>query len=413
MLLSGFAHVLYVASGIFAIWAIAIIFFPAKAMPLLVASILAIAAALFFTAYKAQQAGRIEEWMRWVPSLVVTPVFALSVFENNTYALTTITVVLAIHALFLPKSAGRWLMMLTLLIGLLPFASEDAIDVKLWVRLMLAAFLGLALLDFAGRRILWMTKWLEESQVKLTKQNHELIVAKAALEDHKEFLEDVVQRRTSELESSNASLTQTKSDLEKINLKLEQLVSARTEELRNVNRELSEAVLQLERLADTDGLTGLYCRRRFLELATSEVLRAIRYGSRLSLIMLDVDHFKLINDQYGHHAGDVALTALAAFLNGSKRANDIVGRLGGEEFGILLPETSLSEAAIVGERIRSGIEALRLSDSGKSFGMTVSLGVVHLQNDSLDELLNRADELMYQAKARGRNRLVSDSPDAR
>jgi diguanylate cyclase (GGDEF)-like protein len=144
-----------------------------------------------------------------------------------------------------------------------------------------------------------------------------------------------------------------------------------------------------------------------MELAKSEVLRSIRYGTALSLIMLDLDHFKSINDQFGHHAGDVALTALAAFLDNTKRANDIIGRLGGEEFAILLPETPLDDARMFAERIRAGIAEISLNDSGNSFRMTASLGIVQLQSESLDELLSRADGLMYQAKAQGRDRIIS------
>lgn len=407
VLLNGFINVLYVTSAIFVIWAVVVMFFPAKSMPLLLVGILVIAATLYGTARMARQQGRIETWMRWVPSLVVMPVFVVSVYNNHTYALTSITVVLALHALFLPKLAGRWMMALTIGVALLPFATSESIDLKLWVRLMFAALLGLVLFDFAGRRILMLAKWLEESQVELTEQNRELAAAKVDIEKHRDHLEGLVHERTAELEATNASLGLAKSELEGMNLRLERLVSERTEELLQTNQKLSDAVRQLEKLAETDGLTGLYCRRRFMELAKSEVLRSLRYGAALSLIMLDLDHFKSINDRFGHHAGDVALTALAAYLDNTKRANDIIGRLGGEEFAILLPETTLEDARVVAERIRSGIAAISLNDSGNSFGMTASIGIVQLKSDSLDELMSRADGFMYQAKAQGRNRIVT------
>lgn len=407
MLLSGFVHVLYVACAIFVIWAVAVVFFPVKAMPLLVAGILFIAATLYGTARQARRRGRIETWMRWVPSLAVMPVFVIAVYNNHTYALTSITVVLALHALFLPKAASRAMMALTLAVAMLPLGMAEAVDLNLWVRLMLAALLGLVLFDFAGRRILLLANWLEESQVELFDQNQALIRAKAEIEQHKDHLEHLVHSRTAELESSNASLALAKSELEGMNHKLEQLVSERTDELQQVNQDLSNAVRKLEKLAETDDLTGLYCRRRFMELAKSEVQRAGRYGTALSLIMLDLDNFKSINDRYGHHAGDVALTALAASLNNTKRANDIIGRLGGEEFAILLPETDLDHAKTAAERVRAGIAAMALSDAGSVFNMTASIGLVQLHDENLDGLLNRADQLLYQAKADGRNRVIS------
>lgn len=371
MLLEGFVSVLHVTSGIFLLWALVVVFVPAEFMPGIVAGIVVIAASLFGTARRAKKTGNIAPWMRWVPSLVTMPVFVVAVYVNGTYALTSIFVVLAIHALFLPKAAGRWMMALTLAIGALPLAAPATVDPKLWVRLMFAAMLGVVLLDFAGRRILVLIGWLEAAHAKLTDRNRELATAKASIEQHRDHLESLVA------------------------------------ELQRVNQELTAANRQLEHLAATDGLTGLNCRRRFIELADSEVLRSRRYGMALSLIMLDLDHFKEINDRFGHHAGDVALTTLAVFLENTRRANDVVGRLGGEEFAMLLPETSLEDARVVAERIRAGIAATTLNDCGHTYGVTSSIGIVQLGDEDLDALLSRADAAMYQAKTGGRNRVIA------
>jgi two-component system cell cycle response regulator len=127
-------------------------------------------------------------------------------------------------------------------------------------------------------------------------------------------------------------------------------------------------------------------------------------------LMVDVDNFKRINDTRGHHAGDDALRALVVRLRESLRGTDLLGRLGGEEFGILLPETSLGQALRVAERLRRDVAALRVSaDQGELFGFTVSLGVAQLAaEENFEAVMQRADRLLYQAKERGRNRVEPD-----
>jgi diguanylate cyclase (GGDEF)-like protein/PAS domain S-box-containing protein len=165
---------------------------------------------------------------------------------------------------------------------------------------------------------------------------------------------------------------------------------------------------RLRHLASTDPLTGISNRRHFVERGRSEVSRSRRYDAPLTVMMLDVDHFKRINDTYGHDVGDQALKALTALCSDALRTSDLIGRLGGEEFALLLPSTALPGAMILAERIRVRIEQMRLETPTDELAFTVSLGVcaLHADDDGFDALLNRADKALYAAKHGGRNRVV-------
>ena len=162
----------------------------------------------------------------------------------------------------------------------------------------------------------------------------------------------------------------------------------------------------LKRLANTDGLTGVLNRRRFMELSRQEVARSQRYRGPLSLIMLDVDHFKLVNDSHGHEVGDEVLVSLAQVCRGVLRQVDLFGRVGGEEFMALLPETDLIGAVRVAERLRREIADQEVSPSQPSVRITISLGVARLDQEMLlNELMKTADDALYQAKQKGRDRV--------
>lgn len=171
---------------------------------------------------------------------------------------------------------------------------------------------------------------------------------------------------------------------------------------------LREARDRERELARRDSLTGLFNRRAIYERAEAALDQAIAQNRPLSLILLDIDHFKHVNDQYGHLVGDQALYLIAATVARNKRATDLVGRWGGEEFLLVLPETTLMEATVVAERVRNSVAdaRLRLADGG-SLQRTVSLGVASLQPGDpmpLDVLLQQADNQLLRAKAEGRNR---------
>lgn len=170
---------------------------------------------------------------------------------------------------------------------------------------------------------------------------------------------------------------------------------------------------QLLRMATVDELTGVLNRRRFLERAAEERRRVVRYGSPCGLLYLDIDRFKAINDHHGHAAGDEALRTVGALLGGLRRQPDVVGRLGGEEFGLLLPQTDRQGALSMAERIRTGIGGtpVPLGD-GAMLALTVSIGMTQLvaEDDSMDAALRRADAALYAAKAAGRDRVEELGP---
>lgn len=168
---------------------------------------------------------------------------------------------------------------------------------------------------------------------------------------------------------------------------------------------------ELKRQARTDVLTGLNNRRHFLELAEQELARAKRLGEQISVLMLDVDHFKLFNDTYGHHVGDMVLQKLSEVCVHTLREIDIPGRLGGEEFAILLPETKGEQALEVAERLRLAAAGAAVPlEQGGSVRFTVSIGVAcFVATDArVDDVLRRADAALYAAKNAGRNRVCSE-----
>jgi diguanylate cyclase (GGDEF)-like protein len=164
---------------------------------------------------------------------------------------------------------------------------------------------------------------------------------------------------------------------------------------------------EIYRLMTVDGLTQAYNRRYFDEALEREFNRSRRYERALSLILLDIDHFKRVNDTYGHLAGDGVLRQISSAVKPRLRAQDIFARTGGEEFGILLPEIALEGARTIAEKVRGIIEATPLKHDQQVIRCTVSLGVGELADGSTpEELYKRADERLYDAKQRGRNRVV-------
>ncbi len=179
-------------------------------------------------------------------------------------------------------------------------------------------------------------------------------------------------------------------------------------ELEAKNQELYQAYIREQLLARTDTLTGINNRRYFFEVAVHEFNAAVRYGHPLAVVMFDIDHFKELNDAYGHQIGDDTLRSLAQLTRQQLRDADILARYGGEEFIILLPYTTASQAYLVAERIRERAASFRLMVGPHKIGITLSLGVAGFdsETDSLDKLVQRADQAMYEAKNSGRNRTL-------
>ena len=184
--------------------------------------------------------------------------------------------------------------------------------------------------------------------------------------------------------------------IQRIRAKLQQQREALAQAL-EVNREL----------ATRDELTGLINRRAMLDLMALEHSRSLRSGRPLLLAQLDIDHFKPINDQHGHAAGDRALQAFAGTVRASLRDTDVLARWGGEEFVLMLTDTSADQARGLLERIRQAVQALEIAHSAGSLQLTVSIGLAqHLPGDTVEHTLERADQALYRAKALGRNRVV-------
>lgn len=164
--------------------------------------------------------------------------------------------------------------------------------------------------------------------------------------------------------------------------------------------------LELRQIASLDPLTGAMSRRAWTDAANREFARSARYGGMLSVVALDIDHFKTVNDSWGHAAGDKVLKAVAGRLASLLRASDCLGRMGGEEFSILLPETGEEGAKVIAERCREAIEAL-VVDNEPPLRVTSSFGVTSMWTgvETLEQCLVRADRALYRAKRDGRNRV--------
>lgn len=179
-------------------------------------------------------------------------------------------------------------------------------------------------------------------------------------------------------------------------------------ERRTVERtQLQQVVTELEELATRDPLTGLFNRRALSERLDEETSRANRYGAPLSLLMLDIDHFKQVNDRFGHAVGDVVIGMVGRVLEQERRASDVVARYGGEEFAVVLPHTHLEGARVVAGRLRAAIAAKTYRTQGKARCVTVSIGVAALgpSADDAEKLIRAADDALYAAKRAGRNRV--------
>lgn len=169
--------------------------------------------------------------------------------------------------------------------------------------------------------------------------------------------------------------------------------------------ERKRAEEELRRLATTDSLTGLINRRCFFEQMTAEMERSDRLGIPLSVLMIDLDHFKAINDRYGHAAGDEALRRFASLCLSSLRPGDGIARMGGEEFAVMLPATPLATAENLAEHLRCQLAGLKINSDNADFQVTTSIGLAQRDGDEpLDSLLHRADRALYAAKTCGRNR---------
>ena len=190
-------------------------------------------------------------------------------------------------------------------------------------------------------------------------------------------------------------------ELELGNTTLEKLISIKTEQLEAKNKLLEEKIIEIERLANTDSLTNIANRKKFEEALNSEIARANRYEHALSFVIFDIDHFKLINDSFGHKIGDQVLQNMASVVVNNIRDIDVFARWGGEEFVLILPCITIEATLNFSERLRQLINQTELS---KDVYITCSFGVSEYYNtDTVEDLFHRADQALYIIKNNGRN----------
>lgn len=210
-------------------------------------------------------------------------------------------------------------------------------------------------------------------------------------------LEERVERRTAELQSALQNLEVHNRNVVEMNHRLEEEIAQR-----------GKIQEELQRLAVTDSLTGVYNRRQFFVLGEQIFQEALRYNYDLAALMIDADFFKLVNDQHGHAVGDQVLQALAEHLQSHLRAADVLGRYGGEEFAILMPHTKTEEAIQAAERLRQHVGDSTIETSAGPLQLTLSIGVAGFspkKHATVDVLVDSADRAMYAAKQAGRNQV--------
>ncbi len=207
-------------------------------------------------------------------------------------------------------------------------------------------------------------------------------------------------------------LEQTHTDLKKeisIHEQTQSTLQKAKEKTEKLAQELKAANKQLKEMAFRDGLTGLYNHRYFKDLMAHELNRSERYKNSLSFMILDLDHFKKINDEFGHPVGDIVLKQVSKTIQNSIRACDIAARYGGEEFIVVLPETKLEEAMVVAERLRKSVEDLTIASNNHSINVTISVGLtsylVSKGKKKKSDIISEADSALYHAKKNGRNKI--------
>jgi diguanylate cyclase (GGDEF)-like protein len=224
----------------------------------------------------------------------------------------------------------------------------------------------------------------------------------------------IIQRELHDAEWRHAC-QQAQDALRKAQDELEAKVALRTRALARANLQLKKTNAKLEKASREDPLTGLLNRRVLLEMATGEWARWLRYGTPFSLMLIDIDNFKSVNDRHGHLIGDRVLVLIANTIARSIRSVDMVGRYGGEEFVVVLPQTHSDGAVAAGHNLIHNIRRAYLRTDDLIIGITVSVGIATVSSDdeNLDSLLQRADAALYAAKHQGKDRLVLGDQDFR
>lgn len=260
-----------------------------------------------------------------------------------------------------------------------------------------------------GRPLAAVTRRIEHFSVRSQEPADDAPLRPHAANDEIGRLETALQTMRAQVGRDVREIERLRDEIAAHAATLEAQVRERTAELEQRNRELKEQRRAIEALANTDALTGALSRRHFLELAGRERARAAREGGGLAVLLLDIDHFKRVNDTHGHAGGDAVLRAFHATCAAQLRAHDLLGRLGGEEFGVVLPATGREVARQVAERLRAAVAAGPVTlPGGAAVAITVSIGLAFTASaaEDIDSLLAAADAALYRAKREGRNRVV-------
>jgi len=260
-----------------------------------------------------------------------------------------------------------------------------------------------------GRPLAAVTRRIERFSVRSQESADDAPLRPHAANDEIGRLETALQTMRAQVGRDVREIERLRDEIAAHAATLEAQVRERTAELEQRNRELEEQRRAIEALANTDALTGALSRRHFLELAGRERARAAREGGGLAVLLLDIDHFKRVNDTHGHAGGDAVLRAFHATCATQLRAHDLLGRLGGEEFGVVLPATGREVARQVAERLRAAVAAGPVTlPGGAAVAITVSIGLAFTASaaEDIDSLLAAADAALYRAKREGRNRVV-------
>jgi diguanylate cyclase (GGDEF)-like protein len=245
---------------------------------------------------------------------------------------------------------------------------------------------------------------LQEAEFRLKR-----IIFAGEKRSREEEVKKELQAANDELERKNRELESSVGDLEHI----KHLYKEIGNELNTTTEKLRQANDQLEVLAKTDGLTEVYNHRYFMDQIREKFEHSGEKSTPLSLLMIDIDHFKAFNDNHGHRTGDFVLRDIARVLKSNCRKEDVVARYGGEEFAIILPETDSGDAERIAEKLRTLVENHHLPNGEDTLRVTVSIGIGTNEKDvnSVNELISTADRALYYAKAQGRNRVVFGEPN--
>jgi len=213
------------------------------------------------------------------------------------------------------------------------------------------------------------------------------------------------------LQEANIRLSLINLDYDQMN---KQLIQAKIH-LENITKELEKKNRILDNLANLDGLTEVYNHRYFQNVLDQEINRSSRHTNPISVLLIDIDHFKKVNDTYGHQVGDFVLAEFSKTIQANIRRYDVLARYGGEEFVVILPETGTEDALLVGEKLRAIIEQTVFEDNREQYQVTASFGQACItpspeDTSAKNTLINQADQALYQAKEKGRNQVVGYSP---